>query len=559
MKEKKQTKATEKRLELWQERLVQCCSAYAERLLQMQEDTALYEGTREITEAKKQAGNVRNIVFELIESEVDSTIPQPRVTARAAEDAGLAAVIEDMLRAQLTRLPFDQMNDLDERNTYLHGGSFYHIEWDNTARTHTAVGALAVAVRHPRQILPQPGAASLEESDYIILRIAETKAAIRRRFGVDVADETEADAGVRGAEHPCDELITRNIAYYRGDEGQIGLFSWVGDTVLAADVQRSDESVIPAQSYAKSTQLLYRQDGAPYLGTVAKTVPTRIPCYRPGCFPLVLRRSVSRFGSLLGTSDVEVIRDQQETVKKLGSKLNEKLMKGGSYVTLPRGVDIETTDRELKILRLDNPAQKALIDVLTVQADVSRDIHLLEENYQWAKSTLGINDSFQGKSDSTAVSGTAKQFAAAQASGRLESKRRMKNAAYRALFERMFQWMLAYADEPFEVPSVDDKGVLTYKTFNRWDFLKQDAAGEWYWNDAFLFDVDTSGGLAQNREAMWQKLDEKLAAGALGNPADPATLVRYWSLMEQQQFPGAKTIKKMLSSAAEEVKSDALP
>lgn len=95
MKEKKQTKATEKRLELWQERLVQCCSAYAERLLQMQEDTALYEGTREITEAKKQAGNVRNIVFELIESEVDSTIPQPRVTARAAEDAGLAAVIED--------------------------------------------------------------------------------------------------------------------------------------------------------------------------------------------------------------------------------------------------------------------------------------------------------------------------------------------------------------------------------------------------------------------------------------------------------------------------------
>ncbi|WP_102050770.1 hypothetical protein [Pygmaiobacter massiliensis] len=74
-----------------------------------------------------------------------------------------------------------------------------------------------------------------------------------------------------------------------------------------------------------------------------------------------------------------------------------------------------------------------------------------------------------------------------------------------------------------------------------------------------MFDVDTSGGLAQNREAMWQKLDEKLAAGALGNPADPATLVRYWSLMEQQQFPGAKTIKKMLSSAAEEVKSDALP
>ncbi|MEG0542748.1 MAG: hypothetical protein RR528_10515, partial [Angelakisella sp.] len=349
------------------------------------------------------------IVFELIESEVDATIPQPRVTARAAEDAELAAVVEDMLRAQLTRLPFDQMNDLDERNTYLHGGRFYHVEWDNAARTHTAVGALAVAVRHPRQILPQPGAASLEESDYIILRIAETKAAIRRRFGVDVTEETEADAGVRGGADVSDELVTRNLAYYRTDEGHIGLFSWVGDTVLedledyqlrrlavcadcgkpmeegvcpvcgatraesqwqeelllTADIRRSDGSVIPARQYVKNVQLLYREDGTPYMGTVAKTVQTRIPCYRPGCFPLVLRRSVSRFGSLLGTSDVEIIRDQQETVKKLGSKLNEKLLKGGSYVTLPRGVDIETTDRELKILRLDNPAQKALIDVLT--------------------------------------------------------------------------------------------------------------------------------------------------------------------------------------------------
>lgn len=598
MKQKARSGQTTDRLAEWQRRLADCMAQAAEEHCAMERRNALYTGAHTVYHAKKQADNVRNLVFELIESEVDSTIPQPRVTARSPEDTALAGIVEDLLRAQLARLPFAQLNDMDERNTYIQGGDFFQVEWDAGCVTHTAAGDLSVSVRHPRQVLVQPGADSLEHADYVILRAAMTRAAVRRRWGKDVSAEQPEDAAVRGADTAQSAMVTCNLAYYRKEDGHLGRFIFTGDTVLeddeyfgvrrvwvcadcgavqtaksctgcgggrfvqkrlefetlAADIMRQDGSIIPAARQTPAETLLYRPDGTPYLGEVAKTEPTRIPYYLPHGFPLVLRRSVSQFGRLLGASDVDCVADQQETVKKLGSKLGEKVLKGGSFVTLPRGVDIELTDRELKVIRLETPAQKALIDVLTVQPDISRDLSVLRENYEWAKSTLGITDSFQGKADATAVSGTAKQFAAAQASGRLESKRRMKNEAYRRLFRVMFEYLLAYADEPIPVPTVDAEGRAGYATFDRYDFLKQDAAGEWYWNDAFLFDVDSTGGLAQNREAMWAKLDEKFTTGALGSVAEPATLLRYWTLLEQQQFPGAKTVKRML----EKGKTDAV-
>ena len=100
---------------------------------------------------------------------------------------------------------------------------------------------------------------------------------------------------------------------------------------------------------------------------------------------------------------------------------------------------------------------------------------------------IGITDSFQGRQDRTATSGGSYEFSAAQAAGRLESKRVMKDAAYAALFEAMFKFKLAYTDEPRSVVSYDIHGNAQYDEFNRYDFLEQDEAGEWCWNDQFLF------------------------------------------------------------------------
>lgn len=570
---------------MWQERLAKALLAYQDELSNISLRQGLYEGSRDIYGPRqnlspKKASNVRNLVYELLESQVDSSIPQPKVTARNEGDQPLAQMIEDMLRSELDRLPMEELNDLDERTTYIQGGDFFLLGWDNEGGTHASLGEVQLQILHPRQVIPQPGVTNLAQADYWFVRQAKTKNAILKKYGVNVQAQGEEDSTLRGDEQPAaEDLVTHNTAFYYNEAGKLSLFSWVNDTVieqiddflarktgtesqqyeeLTQDIySQSGQLLVPAMTDRVKSLPMYEPDGSMYVGQVVETAPTRVPCYVPKVLPVILRRNVSAPDRLLGASDVDNIADQQQAVKKLGTKIDEKLLKGGSYITLPEGVNVDQTNEELKVLRLENAAQKALVDVYTVQPDISKDLAMIEQNYEWARSTLGITDSYQGKRDVTATSGVAKQFAASQAAGRLESKRVMKNAAYQRLFEGIFQFMLAYADEPRPVKSRDEMGNTIYKTFDRHLFLKQDDAGEWYWNDEFLFGVDTTGGLAGDRKALWKEATEKFSSGAMGDPSDPNTLILYWTLLEQLHYPMAQTIRARLAQKQQEAELQA--
>jgi len=182
---------------------------------------------------------------------------------------------------------------------------------------------------------------------------------------------------------------------------------------------------------------------------------------------------------------------------------------------------------------------------------VENEMAYLSIAYEEARQILGITNSFQGRADRTATSGVAKEFQAAQSAGRLESKRVMKAAAYAELFELMFKFQLAYSDEPRSVSYRDHKGDVVYETFNRYDFLKQDADGAWYWNDDFLFSVDSNEALEANRTAMWQETRMNLQTGAFGNPQDIETLILFWSKMEELHYPGAGATRKYLEERRE--------
>lgn len=267
--------------------------------------------------------------------------------------------------------------------------------------------------------------------------------------------------------------------------------------------------------------------------------PTKVPFYKPDIFPVILQKNVSVYGRFLGDSDIDKIADQQNTTNRIESKIIDKLLKSGSYITLPDEASIRVDAEDMKVIRPGNAATKALIDVYDLQGNVEQDMVYLSQVYEEARQIIGITDSFQGRTDRTATSGKAKEFAAAQSAGRLESKRVMKDAAYAALFEAMFKFKLAYTDEPRPVVSNDIHGNAQYETFNRYDFLEQDAAGEWCWNDQFLFSCDTSAPLASNREAMWQETRMNLQTGAFGDPAQIQTLILFWTKMELLHYPGA--------------------
>ena len=612
MKEKGQER---RRRAFWQARLDDARRQYAEKRARMDRREDCYKGTRQIPAAgggvAKAAGNVRNIIYELIESQVDASIPQPRVTAVHPEDRQLAKKAEAMLLAQIRQHNFKELNDEQERTVPIQGGAFWHVEWDPEGGFHCQMGDLSVELRHPKQVIPQPGVYDLEKMDYLFVLVSQSRRALEKRYGVQLPEEGESDAAERtSAEDGAVEgLVTQNIAYYRNGAGGVGCFSWVGDVTLedmedyqarrlwvcagcgapvepprggkAArcpacgaksarcepvlrqalphDVSLPGGEVLaavsegPARPVVNPDGTLQRDEATGEVILMPGEVrPTVVPAYRPRRYPLVLRRNVRLFGQLLGASDVDAVEDQQVAINKYGTKIQEKLLKGGSYVTLPQGVNIETTDRELKIIRLKNPADKALISVLNIQPDTSRDQQMLEVNYSWAKSTLGITDAFQGKYDASATSGTAKQFSANQSAGRLQSKREMKNQAYARLYKLMFQFMLAYADEPYPMTLRGPDGTVEYAHFDRYEFLKRDAAGQLYWNDEFLFDVDPASNLASNRETLWSMIDQKYQAGAFGPLGKTASLYRLWSLLAETGYPHAEAMKASVGQQMEQ-------
>ena len=563
-----------KKLKKWQGKFENSKSKYQDELDRMEIQKKYYIGDRHVKGnpnktsgyASKMSINVRNIAYELIESQIDPSIPMPKVTAIHEEDKDKAKIIEDFIKNEMKSLNFNILNDLQERLTPMLGGDFLLVEWNNQKGYHCTIGDLDVSNIHPKQVIPQPGITEIDKMDYIFIRTSQTKDYVKRRFGKDVSEEEETDNDIREGV-TSDDIVTVVTAYYKNEKGGIGLFRWCGDVVLE-----------DMEDYQARRIEVCKECGAPKTGDVCEKcgskrfevrtddmetvrfveneieIEIQIPYYKPDQFPLVLRKNISVYDKLLGCSDVDAIEDQQDTIKKLGSKINEKLLKGGSFVTLPSDVGVDTTDEELKIIRIDNPAQKALIDVITAQADIGQDRTMLEMNYQWAKSALGITDSYQGKYDSSATSGTAKQYSINQAAGRLESKRVMKNQAYAQLYELMFKFALAYADQPIPINSQGKDGVQVFDHFDKMDFLKMDAAGQYYWNDEFIFDTDPTSTLLTNREAMWNQADLKLQSGAFGPISELETNYLYWLEQERNGYPNAGEIKKEIERRMEERK-----
>ena len=598
------------KLKKWKNKYDDARTSYSAQLAEMKQWEKLYGGTREISgdtsysgnPVTKDAINVRNIVYELIESQIDSSIPMPKVIPIHAEDEELAEIIENALENEIRRLHFNEMNDVQERTVPITGGDYFFVEWDNAKGFHCMIGNVTVSERHPKLVIPQPGITKIEDMDYLFITIPSTKAAVKAKYNVDIEDARNDDIVTeeQNAASTTEELVTVIKCYYRHD-GVIGLLTWCEDYVLEdfddyqarrlwrcvkcgrvkegnececgskkfeQTTEEEEELVtdtvifggekLPAMSKGQELSLdpygnpMLDEFGMPIMAEVETR--TKIPYYKPDAMPLVLRKNVSRSGHLLGFSDVDVIKDQQDAIKKLGSKAQEKLLKGGSIVTKPRRLKMETTDRELKVINVETPADVEMVQVKNLQVDVTNDRIMIETNYDWAKSTLGITDAYQGKYDASARSGTAKQYSINQAAGRLESKRVMKNTAYAKLYEIMFKFMLAYADQPIPLSKRNSDGVYEFSHFNRYDFLKRDEAGELYWDDEFLFEVDPTSTIMMNREAMWQQIDLKYQAGAFGPIGEPESLLALWTFLADNDYPNAESMKTQFQQKVQEQK-----
>lgn len=508
---------------------------------------AQYRGSDEIDGSPIRATAIRNITYEIIESQVSSEIPAPKVSPASYSEHGerCAIAIERMLARMRDELPFERQNDLDERYTTIFGGSVWLVEWDNTKCTAAGMGGIRVRCLSPEDFVPQPDIPEVEDMEYCFLRFATPRSELCRRYGVTPAT---AALGECESESGCydEDTVTVVIAFFREEDGAVSRFVFSGDAVLSdiSDYYGRKERVCPRCGAAEGgcdcgLEPILR--GSTEERISLPTGEVTVDYYRPRRFPIVIRKNTSRAGHYLGQSDCEVIRPEQQEINKLESRIQAKLMRSGVTPMMPEDARVAPDNSVFgQVIRLGPGESASMYGIIDTTPNIAQDIMQSDRLYEHARRIVGVSDSLVGFEDRSASSGYAKRLQMEQAAGRLESKRRMKEAAYADIDRLIFEFMLAYADEPRPTPYRDAYGRMHHACFDRYDFLVYDKERGYCYNDDFLFSVDKNGGVESQRDALWEKNLENLRAGTLGDPQKTVTLLRYWQNQERAHYPHAR-------------------
>lgn len=555
-------------------------ASYSDRLELLERHLSQYKGSDVIDGSNERASTVRNITYEIIESQVSSDIPSPKVDAMCFSEKRNrnALSIERLLSSIRDRLPYEEMNDIDERYTYIYGGSIWYAEWDNSMKLGKEIGGVKLYCLSPTAFIPQPNISSIDDMEYCFLKFTTTKSELIRRYSVneEILIDAESENGTSGPDTE-EDTVTLITVFYKDDAGEIGRFVFSGELTLLdmpkyyrrktkickscgkdengcrCRKKKFTEENVPFEKLSHDVVL---SDGtkiprtSPMIrdGHLVKTndsflmADTRIPYYTPTRFPIVIRKNTSLEGELLGQSDCEYIRPEQQAINKIESRILQKLLRAGVTPIVPEDASISLNNsvfgQVIKIKPGESAAQYGKVDTTP---NISQDIAEAERLYDHSKRILGISDALQGLDNANAESGYARQLKISQASGRLESKRKMKHTAYASLDRLIFEQYLAFADEARMLVFRDAYGQIHNAEFNRYDFLEYDTeTGEYYYDDAYLFSVDLNGGAEYQREALWERNLENLKAGTLGNPEDSVTLLRYWQCQERAHYPHAR-------------------
>lgn len=482
---------------------------------------AQYKGSAELDGSVQAATTVRNITYELIEAQISTDIPSAvvRPVSWSERRDRNAKAVERLCANARIRLPFEVYNDLCERRTYIYGGSVWLCEWDATE------GEVRVHNLSPDAFVGQPDICQVEQMEYCFLRFLYTKEELVRTFAVP---ESIADQAACGG-----DTVQVLVCWYRNAKGRVSRFVF-GETAIFSDEE---------DYYARRNQpfeILVREKQC----SDGRVVPagTVLPYYYPDRFPIVIRRNTSQDGNLLGQSDCQFIRPQQQAINKVESRILQKLMRSGVYPVVPEGAAISQLSNEVleQVIRLRRDQSMAQFGVIDTQPNIRDDVAHSDRLYDQAKRILGMSDTYLGMDESASLSGVSRQLQVNQSAGRLASKRKMKNAAYAELDRVLFELYLAFADEPRMLTWKDGAGRVHNSVFNRYDFLEQDKMGEWYFEDGYLFSCQSQAENGYDRQTLWQEIRKNLAEGAFGDPTQPETLLIFWQNMERAHYPFAR-------------------
>lgn len=534
-------------------------------------------------ESKRKSISLRKMIYELIESTVDNSIPMPRLSPRRKEDLPLVDVTENYLKFEIDRMLTEQENDRSERATYIDGTSWYKICWDSLDNTYERSGDLRVECLLADQFIPEPGC-----TDYRIMNYGfeRSEMSLSRIYDLYHRLIIPINTG-----NNTTEVISY---YYRNENGVIGRFMYASQSrqVIAWDDDWQIRKLRKCTAcgtvnpigdvcrncgnthfhYENATTEILEEDlqllRNPYAeGETddptqnAEVVTfleagTEVPFYQIRQLPFVPRPAVSSLETIYGISEVGILLEMQDSVNKILTKVEDKILKSGTVVTKPQKMKMNSEDETFKIMGVRTTEEAQMVQSKQVLADVSQDIAAAQLFYESARASSGVTQAYQGQTDSTATSGKAKEISALQSAGRLESLRVMKSAAFAGVYELMFKYLLAFSDETRRFVKVLPNGQKEEMLWNKYMFLRKDKWGNLYYADDFAFSTDPAATLSNNRVQMWQEALQQFTMGTFGNPQDPRVLELYWNIMDEMQYPLSKMALAGIQEASAHIPAD---
>lgn len=527
--------------------------------------------TKDGEESTRKGRSLRKMVYELIESKIDNSIPMPKIRPRYKTDLPLVSVTENYLKFEVDGIFTKYLNDRSERSTYVDGTSWYKVWWDSLDNTHERSGNVKIDLCRVDQIVPQPGVSDYRQLEYIFERKELSLTRIWDLYHRRIIP-TEANTNVI-------EVIS---CYYLNSDRVVGLFMYAPHSrqvicneedwqirklrtcTVCGTVNPTGDTCRNCGSktfkYENATEEILENDLEEiynpydvgetddesekdhYKSRVFLTAGTKIPFYKITQLPFIPRPAISSLDNIYGTSEVKVTLESQDAINKLLTKALEKTMKSGTILTKPEKLKIGDSDDTIKVLSVRTTEEATMVQSRPVVADTSQDLVMAATLYESGKASSGVTESFQGAKDNSATSGKAKQYAAVMTAGRIESLRVMKSAAFAGLYELVLKYLLAFSDEPRKFVRVLPNGSQKEEVWNKYMFLDKDKYGNIYYRDDLRFDSDPASTLSQNRAQMWQETQDKFVQGAFGNPADPRVLELFWNIMDSLQYPLAKVV-----------------
>ncbi len=515
---------------------------------------------------------------------MDGSVPQPKVRALDAPAKALAAGAEAMLKNELERTRFDQIRILQELESRKHGGFYLHVDWDERRGTHTTQGEVVITPLYANQVLWQPGVRDWRTADWVIVCMEQTCDFVRNTFGVDVEGAESARSGEAG------DVVTHYYCYERDGEGNVGIFSFVDDIVVQDnDDYRARRIQVCAacgrprgegktcgcggskwESVKRDAEVTYEPIALPEGAVPAEIPPT---AWRPGPWrfrnPAAVRPGSYRRGARYpttsqnpshralcqhapaggdtGRSEIARVFDLLNDYSITLTRIKQKIVAGGSIIAKLDSISIDFDDvTGMAMINCASPQEVVSgINLYNTQGDISKDMAYAHYLYQCIQQALGVTQSYMGRRTpppSRAAPGICRGpdrgAAGAQVGAGRERHGRFVQAVVRvpAVLCRR-----APLHDVFRPRAGDVYGV-----FDRHSYLQMDAAGEWFYNDRFLFGIDAAGTLEGNREAMWRQGSGFYQMGAFGQPGSPDAQALYWQWLADNNFPQAEGMVQKL-------------